>query len=176
MKNDFQVSTALRLGALAPPCAPHPALHPRLHDLQCSWLDDRLCAVRSSLPATLVQVSSWLFSVWCIATCFPSVCAPILKNATMLTDTDAHLPRTKVQRSLFYMSMILSWALTEVVYYVFHTTMLVGDGHTLASLTWAHYLTFFMLYPTGVGSEVLVNFATLPVLLTCGSAWFDTRL
>jgi very-long-chain (3R)-3-hydroxyacyl-CoA dehydratase len=72
--------------------------------------------------------------------------------------------------------MVLSWALTEVVRYAFYAaTLLLGNGSAPAFLTWARYSTFFVLYPTGAGSEALVNFATLPVSLARGGAWWDAR-
>lgn len=109
--------------------------------------------VRSPLPTTVVQVASRLFSVWCIAARFPSA-----------------------QRSPFYATMVLSWALTEVVRYAFYAATLLGhDGSAPALLTWARYSTFFVLYPTGAGSEALVNFATLSVSLSRGSGWWDAR-
>ncbi|KAI0256412.1 tyrosine phosphatase-like protein [Lactifluus subvellereus] len=104
--------------------------------------------VRSPLPTTAVQVASRLFSVWGIAARFPSA-----------------------QRSPFYASMVLSWALTEVVRYTFYATALVGWEP--APLVWARYSTFFVLYPTGAGSEALVNFATLPLSIASGGTWFS---
>ncbi|KAH8994701.1 PTPLA-domain-containing protein [Lactarius hatsudake] len=104
--------------------------------------------VRSPLPTTAVQVASRLFSVWAIAARFPS-------------------------RSPFYASMVLSWALTEVVRYAFYAATLLGNGSAPAPLTWARYSTFFVLYPTGAGSEALVNLATLPVSLARSGAWLD---
>jgi very-long-chain (3R)-3-hydroxyacyl-CoA dehydratase len=72
--------------------------------------------------------------------------------------------------------MVLSWALTEVVRYAFYAaTLFLGNGSVPAFLTWARYSTFFVLYPTGAGSEALVNFATLPVSLARGGAWWDVR-
>ncbi|KAH9165474.1 PTPLA-domain-containing protein [Lactarius sanguifluus] len=77
------------------------------------------------------------------------------------------------QRSPFYASMVLSWALTEVVRYAFYAATLLGNGSAPAPLTWARYSTFFVLYPTGAGSEALVNLATLPVSLARSGAWWD---
>ncbi|KAI0283807.1 tyrosine phosphatase-like protein, partial [Russula brevipes] len=94
--------------------------------------------VRSPLSTTAVQVASRLFSVWGIAAGFPSA-----------------------QRSPFYASMVLSWALTEVIRYSFYAASLVGWSPR--RLVWARYSTFFVLYPTGAGSEALVNLATLPL-------------
>ena len=73
--------------------------------------------------------------------------------------------------------MVLSWALTEVVRYAFYAATLIAgaDGSAPALLTWARYSTFFVLYPTGAGSEALVNFATLPVSLARGGGWWDAR-
>ena len=73
--------------------------------------------------------------------------------------------------------MVLSWALTEVVRYAFYAaTLITGpNGSAPALLTWARYSTFFVLYPTGAGSEALVNFATLPVSLARGGGWWDAR-
>jgi len=104
--------------------------------------------VRSPLPTTAVQVASRLFSVWCIAARFPSA-----------------------QRSPFYASMVLSWALTEVIRYTFYAASLVG--WEFAPLLWARYSTFFVLYPTGAGSEALVNLATLPISVASGGSWFS---
>lgn len=67
--------------------------------------------------------------------------------------------------------MVLSWALTEVIRYTFYATSLVGWEP--APLVWARYSTFFVLYPTGAGSEALVNFATLPVSVARGGSWIS---
>ena len=64
------------------------------------------------------------------------------------------MPRTKAQHSPFYVSIVVSWALMEVVCYAFYAAILVGNESALA-----------LLKPTGAGSEALVNFATLPVSL-----------
>jgi very-long-chain (3R)-3-hydroxyacyl-CoA dehydratase len=67
--------------------------------------------------------------------------------------------------------MVLSWALTEVVRYTFYAASLVGWEPAL--LVWARYSTFFVLYPTGAGSEALVNLATLPLSIASGGSWIS---
>ena len=67
--------------------------------------------------------------------------------------------------------MVLSWALTEVIRYTFYAASLVGWG--FAPLLWLRYSTFFVLYPTGAGSEAFVNLATLPVDIATGGSWFS---
>jgi very-long-chain (3R)-3-hydroxyacyl-CoA dehydratase len=77
----------------------------------------------------------------------------------------------KAQRTPFYASMVLSWALTEVIRYTFYAASLVG--WEFGPLLWARYSTFFVLYPTGAGSEALVNLATLPVSVASGGSWLS---
>jgi len=67
--------------------------------------------------------------------------------------------------------MVLSWALTEVIRYTFYAASLIR--WEFAPLLWLRYSTFFVLYPTGAGSEALVNLATLPVSVATGGSWFS---
>ena len=67
--------------------------------------------------------------------------------------------------------MVLSWALTEVIRYMFYAASPVGWEP--GALVWARYSTFFVLYPTGAGSEALVNFATLPLSIATGGSWIS---
>ena len=67
--------------------------------------------------------------------------------------------------------MVLSWALTEVIRYTFYAASLVG--WEFGPLLWARYSTFFVLYPTGAGSEALVNLATLPISVASGGSWLS---
>jgi very-long-chain (3R)-3-hydroxyacyl-CoA dehydratase len=135
--------------------------------------------VRSPLPTTAVQVASRLFSVWCIADRFPSVRRPsvrlYLNQSNDLIVVVSYLFMfffvQKAQRSPFYASMVLSWALTEVIRYTFYAASLVG--WEFGPLLWARYSTFFVLYPTGAGSEALVNFATLPISVASGGSWLS---
>jgi len=77
----------------------------------------------------------------------------------------------KAQRTPFYASMVLSWALTEVIRYTFYAASLVG--WEFGPLLWARYSTFFVLYPTGAGSEALINLATLPISAASGGSWLS---
>ncbi|KAI0046079.1 PTPLA-domain-containing protein [Auriscalpium vulgare] len=93
--------------------------------------------VRSPLPTTAMQVASRLFLVWGVADRFPAA-----------------------QQSPFYASMVLSWAVTEVVRYPFYAASLVGWEPR--ALLWLRYTTFYVLYITGASSEAFANLATLP--------------
>ncbi|KAI0066076.1 PTPLA-domain-containing protein [Artomyces pyxidatus] len=94
--------------------------------------------VRSPLPTTAMQVASRLYLVWGIADKYPAA-----------------------QASPLYASMVLSWAVTEVIRYTFYAGSLVGAEPSF--LVWLRYTTFYVLYPTGAGSEAFVCLTTLPV-------------
>ena len=53
--------------------------------------------------------------------------------------------------------MVLSWALMEIVRYALRLL-----NTTPAALRWLRYTTFFVLYPTGAGSEAFLAALTLP--------------
>jgi len=94
--------------------------------------------VRSPLQTTVMQVSSRLFLVWGITEQFPAV----------------------VCNNPLYASMVLSWAMTEVIRYSFYACNLIGMSSF--SLLYLRYTSFYVLYPTGASSEAFLIYATLP--------------
>ena len=56
--------------------------------------------------------------------------------------------------------MVLSWAMTEVVRYMFYACSLVGMN--ISALLYLRYTMFYVLYPTGASSEAFLIYATLP--------------
>ncbi|TFK81992.1 PTPLA-domain-containing protein [Polyporus arcularius HHB13444] len=93
--------------------------------------------VRSPLSTTLIQVSSRLYLVWGITGQF-----------------------SQTHTNPFYASMVLSWALTEVVRYSYYACSLLG--HESRLLVFLRYTLFYILYPTGASSEAFLIYATLP--------------
>ncbi|KAI0032091.1 tyrosine phosphatase-like protein [Vararia minispora EC-137] len=94
--------------------------------------------VRSPVQTTAMQVASRLYLVWGIANRF-----------------------SEAQTSPLYATMVVSWSVTEVIRYSFYALGLLGTEPGL--LLWLRYTTFYLLYPTGAGSEAFVCFATLPL-------------
>ena len=92
--------------------------------------------VRSPLPTTLIQVSSRLLLVWGIVNAYPRETYP----------------------SPFYSSMLVAWAMSEIVrysYFVFNLRRSSrGPKEVPAFLTWLRYNLFYVLYPLGIGSEM----------------------
>ncbi|TCD70342.1 hypothetical protein EIP91_003971 [Steccherinum ochraceum] len=97
--------------------------------------------VRSPLFTTAMQVWSRYLLVWGVANVFPTA-----------------------QSSPFYASMVLSWSITEVIRYTHYALTLLNTSSYL--LLWLRYTTFYLLYPTGAGSEAFVMLASLPTSLS----------
>lgn len=60
--------------------------------------------------------------------------------------------------------MVLSWAATEVIRYVFYACTLLGSEPY--PLLWLRYTAFYVLYITGASSEAALIFSTLPTRLS----------
>jgi very-long-chain (3R)-3-hydroxyacyl-CoA dehydratase len=58
----------------------------------------------------------------------------------------------------FFVMMVLSWAITEVIRYWFYALKLPIINKCPAFLVWLRYTTFIVLYPTGVIGELSVLF------------------
>ncbi|KAK9475173.1 tyrosine phosphatase-like protein [Dipodascopsis tothii] len=93
--------------------------------------------VRSPLATTAIQVASRILLVWGVVYLFPLA-----------------------GKSPAYTSMILAWSVTEIVRYAYYAFNLRGS--VPRTLTWLRYNTFYVLYPIGVASEMLVMIAALP--------------
>lgn len=78
-----------------------------------------------------MQVASRFALVWGAVHAYPSVAA-----------------------SPAYASMLLAWATTEVVRYLFFALSLAGGGYEPALLRWLRYSGFYVLYPVGISSEL----------------------
>ncbi|EPQ56974.1 PTPLA-domain-containing protein [Gloeophyllum trabeum ATCC 11539] len=117
--------------------------------------------VKSALPTTAVQVASRLILVWGIAERFE-----------------------EARTSPFYATMLLSWASTEIIRYSYYALSLLSSPTSPAPfkvtipywLTYLRYTTFYVLYPTGAGSEAFCMYATLPKSNPISGAWVQQML
>lgn len=90
--------------------------------------------VPSPILTNLMQVSSRILLVWPVVNGHPRVTAP----------------------SSAYSSMLLAWSITEIIRYSYFVTNLRGGVPSL--LKWLRYNTFYILYPVGIVSEMLLIF------------------
>ncbi|WLF81554.1 hypothetical protein PVL30_005352 [Lodderomyces elongisporus] len=95
--------------------------------------------VKSPLFTTVTQVFSRLLLVWGI---------------------HQYLPFSPANYHWCYITLCLSWSITEIIRYSYYAQNLRGSvPHWL---TWLRYTTFYVLYPTGVFSEVYQIILSLP--------------
>ncbi|KAI4214120.1 MAG: hypothetical protein LQ351_003205 [Letrouitia transgressa] len=87
--------------------------------------------VRAPLLPTLVQVASRLAVVWGVVGAFP-----------------------EAAQSPWYASMLLAWSATEVVRYGYFVLYLRGT--VPGFLAWLRYNMFYVFYPVGITSEVVL--------------------
>ena len=88
--------------------------------------------VRSPLLTTVMQVFSRILLVWGVVNAYASATTP----------------------SPFYSSMLFAWSATEVVRYGYFVLSL--KGWVPGFVTWLRYNMFFVLYPLGIMSEVVM--------------------
>lgn len=55
--------------------------------------------------------------------------------------------------------MVISWSITEIVRYLNYAFGLLGQKPYI--LLWLRYTLFFILYPTGAGSEFVLAYTAL---------------
>jgi len=95
--------------------------------------------VKSPVSTTVVQVASRLMLCWGILELFPN---------------------PEVRSTIYFTTMTISWCVTESVRYLYYGLNLVGSNPS--ALVWARYTFFFVLYPTGAGSEAVEIYLSLP--------------
>lgn len=97
--------------------------------------------VRSPVAATLPQVLSRLFLVWGIL-----------------------WPVPQVREHWMVLSLVLSWSITEIFRYTFFAVKEASGGNAPAILLWLRYSLFYVLYPTGIASELGLTYLALPYI------------
>lgn len=89
--------------------------------------------VRSPVLTTLSQVSSRLLVVYGIFQV---------------------LPNSPANTHWAYITLSLSWSITEIIRYLYYVQNIQTNGHPAKILTLLRYNLFFVLYPSGVASEI----------------------
>lgn len=105
--------------------------------------------VKSPLFTTVTQVFSRLLIVW-------GVCQ--------------FLPNSPANSHWCYITLSLSWSITEIIRYSYYAANL--SGPVPGYLTWLRYTTFYVLYPTGVSSEVYMIYLSLNEVASVFGDWY----
>lgn len=86
------------------------------------------------------------------------------------------LPDSPANYHWVYMSLSLSWAVTEVVRYSYYAANLTDSQNVPRWLTWMRYSLFYVLYPTGVASEMSMIYMSLGEAERVVGAWYSWAL
>lgn len=106
--------------------------------------------VKSPLITTATQVFSRLLIVWGVM---------------------QFLPESPANRHWAYITLNLLWSITEVIRYSYYAANLLGPDAVPYYLTWLRYSTFWVLYPTGVASEISMIVLSLGEAESVYGAW-----
>ncbi|CAI4061153.1 hypothetical protein N7582_001810 [Saccharomyces uvarum] len=71
------------------------------------------------------------------------------------------LPNTSGVQSIVYISLLLAWSITEIVRYLYYFFTLVFKNGAPKILVLLRYNLFWVLYPTGVASELFIIYCAL---------------
>lgn len=71
------------------------------------------------------------------------------------------LPESPANYHWVYITLCLSWSITEIVRYSYYASNLKDANAVPYWLTWMRYSLFYVLYPTGVASEVSMIYMSL---------------
>ncbi|GEQ68271.1 hypothetical protein JCM33374_g1938 [Metschnikowia sp. JCM 33374] len=86
------------------------------------------------------------------------------------------LPDSPANYHWVYATLSLSWSITEIVRYSYYAANLKDPATVPYWLTWARYSLFYVLYPTGVASEVSMIYMSLDAAKTTVGAWYSWLL
>ncbi|KAH3672263.1 hypothetical protein WICMUC_004358 [Wickerhamomyces mucosus] len=107
--------------------------------------------VRAPVFTTFAQVASRLLVVWGIFQI---------------------LPNSPANSHWAYISLLLAWSITEVTRYVYYAENIITKGNPNRLLTILRYNLFFVLYPTGVASELTVVYLSLDEASRVVGQWY----
>lgn len=82
------------------------------------------------------------------------------------------LPDSPANHHWVYTTLTLSWAVTEIVRYSYYAANLKDAASVPYWLTWLRYSLFYVLYPTGVASEVSMIYMSLGAAKETVGAWY----
>lgn len=86
------------------------------------------------------------------------------------------LPESPANYHWVYISLSLSWSVTEVVRYSYYAANLTDAAAVPQWLTWMRYSLFYVLYPTGVASEMSMIYMSLGEAERVVGSWYSWML
>lgn len=82
------------------------------------------------------------------------------------------LPNSPANYHWCFITLCLSWSITEIIRYSYYASNLRAPGKVPYYLTWARYSLFFVLYPSGVMSEMFMIYLSLDEAEKIVGVWY----
>ncbi|ODV80602.1 PTPLA-domain-containing protein [Suhomyces tanzawaensis NRRL Y-17324] len=98
--------------------------------------------------------------------------AQVLSRLAVVIGVFLVLPNSPANYHWVYITVCLSWSITEIIRYSFYAISLRGEG-VPQWLTWLRYSTFLVLYVTGISSEVAIFVLSLDEAATAVGKWYS---
>lgn len=86
------------------------------------------------------------------------------------------LPESENAQGFAYITLLVAWSITEIVRYLFYFFTLTFKNGAPKWLIYLRYNLFWVLYPTGVASELLIIYSSLNWAQTKYCVWYKWTL
>ena len=86
------------------------------------------------------------------------------------------LPSTPAAHGIAYITLLASWSIAEIVRYIFYFFSLTSESGAPKIVLLLRYNLFWVLYPTGVASELIIIYSSLALAESIYSIYFKYGL
>lgn len=97
----------------------------------------------------------------------------VLSRLLIVVGIFAVLPNSPANYHWVYVTLTLSWSITEIVRYSFYALNLKDPQSVPYWLVWLRYSLFYVLYPTGVASELATIYLSLGEAEKVVGSWYS---
>ncbi|CAG61898.1 uncharacterized protein GVI51_L03377 [Nakaseomyces glabratus] len=109
----------------------------------------------------IIEILNSLFGI--VRSPLLTTAAQVLSRLVVVLGIFQYLPEARNAHGIVYITLLLSWSITEIIRYMFYFFTLIGSRGAPTFLVYLRYNLFLVLYPTGVASELLIIYSALPV-------------
>lgn len=107
----------------------------------------------------LIEVFNSLFGI--VRAPLVTTVAQVASRLLVVIGIFQYLPGARNAHKFYYVTLLSAWSVTEIVRYSFYFFNLVSEAPYVLVLL--RYNLFWVLYPVGVGSELMIIYSALPL-------------
>lgn len=102
--------------------------------------------------------------------------AQVLSRLLVVVGIFQLLPESENAQGIPYITLLFAWSITEIVRYLFYFYTLTSATGAPKLLLYLRYNLFWVLYPTGVASELLIIYSSLSWAQIKYGSWLQWAL